>query len=474
VVVLFFPNEQNLLGLEKVVGDIRGEALGPRKKRIALHFVTSNVPDLDDEDRILETRIRRFQKSLGYENLAATIHHYDSLALLNQVAFTRDRPRSRLAREYRSLMREVARENPEDRNGVLEYLDDVMRRPSRVGSAGLKERLDRIRASHPNDGEILCGLAQLYEWQGLREEAEALVNQAIAAGYERPPALLRRAELRSSGGDQKGAVDDLSKVLQSETAGFFEVSRAVHLLRRTHPDGLAQVPESAALRSLRFEERAQVADQLRWSRGCLSVAERIFRELLTNRERSVAEYDKAKNELVLCLIGQARFCEAMQAVSSERPDPASLSIQTAFNYAMAEWGETGVPPRDLFRRVVELDAQGFSRDNPNYTQCLAIALWALGDMSAAQERLKRARHQIRTVPTSQFSAWRYLDVSPASFEKDLDDVESLIRGKAVLPVFMGSKAATEGPGRPLVKVRGRRPQSLRTRSEGPTRRSSES
>src|SRR3989441_7384531 len=64
VVLLFFPNEQNLRGLRKIVTDIRNESRVPRKKEIHLHFVTSNIPDLDDEDQILEARIERFRKDL--------------------------------------------------------------------------------------------------------------------------------------------------------------------------------------------------------------------------------------------------------------------------------------------------------------------------------------------------------------------------------------------------------------------------
>ena len=53
VVVLFFPNDQNLRGIESVVRDIRNEALPPRRKEITVHLVAANVPDLDDEERIL-------------------------------------------------------------------------------------------------------------------------------------------------------------------------------------------------------------------------------------------------------------------------------------------------------------------------------------------------------------------------------------------------------------------------------------
>lgn len=111
VVVLFFPNEQNLRGLTRVVRDIRAEAAEPRNKTIELHFVMSNVPDLDDEDSILSDRIKVFQEQLGFARESIVVHRYDSLSLLNQVVFTKDRPRSRLAQEYRELAQEIARHN---------------------------------------------------------------------------------------------------------------------------------------------------------------------------------------------------------------------------------------------------------------------------------------------------------------------------------------------------------------------------
>jgi len=65
VTILFFPNEQNLFGLKKVVSDIRNEAQGPREKSIQLHFVTSKVPHSEDEDKKLETGRRLFREDVG-------------------------------------------------------------------------------------------------------------------------------------------------------------------------------------------------------------------------------------------------------------------------------------------------------------------------------------------------------------------------------------------------------------------------
>jgi len=118
VVVLFFPNDQNLLGLEGVVSEIRAEAEKPRERRIDLLFVMSNIPDLDDEARILANTIRGFRERLGFDRLDLRIHRYDSLRLLNQGVFTKDRPHSRLAKEYRRLTSLISQRNPASQDGA--------------------------------------------------------------------------------------------------------------------------------------------------------------------------------------------------------------------------------------------------------------------------------------------------------------------------------------------------------------------
>src|SRR6185369_10551344 len=58
VAVFLFPNEQNRRGLETVVRQIRSESETTRKKRIKLHFVMSNVPELDDEEGFLAKNVK--------------------------------------------------------------------------------------------------------------------------------------------------------------------------------------------------------------------------------------------------------------------------------------------------------------------------------------------------------------------------------------------------------------------------------
>ena len=198
VVVFFFPNEQNLRGLSEVVGDIRSEADEPRNKTIELHFVMSNVPDLDDEDQILKKKIDAFQDRLGFRREPMVIHRYDSLSLLNQVVFAKDRPRSRLAKEYEEIVREISSRNWQDRDGALEYIRRSGRRWRRAGDDPATAReamLKEIEKAHADDGTVLFRLAELREDDRQPESAASLVQQAIDAGYDRPEAYLKRARI---------------------------------------------------------------------------------------------------------------------------------------------------------------------------------------------------------------------------------------------------------------------------------------
>jgi hypothetical protein len=165
----------------------------------------------------------------------------------------------------------------------------------------------------------------------------------------------------------------------------------------------------------------------------------------------MAQYEKAINELSVCLIGLRRFHDAMQVISTVRPDSLNLDIQKIFNYAMAEWAETGAIPRDLFKRVIDFDTRDAQTDKtpgstrtPNYTQCLALAHWAVGDIEQARERISRARQQIMARHSHTFSAWRYLTVTLEEFIHDLEAMLEMINGKKVVPVFMAKSAKTKG------------------------------
>ena len=226
--------------MTKVVRDIRSETSEARKKKIDLHFVMSNVPDLDDEDKILESKIDEFQNRLGFRREPMVVHRYDSLSLLNQMVFTKDRPKSRLAKEYREVVQEIVRSNLADRDGALDYIRRMSRRGRRrwredESPQKMEEQLLYIENEHSDDGEVLFNLGMIREETRHLEQAGLLFDRAIKAGYDEVEVYLHRAHVRAACNDADGASEDALRVLQSDRATPFVVGEVLRLVRLTIP-----------------------------------------------------------------------------------------------------------------------------------------------------------------------------------------------------------------------------------------------
>ena len=81
------------------------------------------MPDLDDENRILDRQMDDFRARLDFDTPSGVIRRYESLHLLEQSIFVIDHPHSRLARAYRKLVLTLLQDNPEDRDGAMLFLD---------------------------------------------------------------------------------------------------------------------------------------------------------------------------------------------------------------------------------------------------------------------------------------------------------------------------------------------------------------
>ena len=442
VVVLFFPNEQNLRGLTEVVADVRSEANEPRNKTIELHFVMSNVPDLDDEDRILESKINSFQEQLGFRREPMVVHRYDSLSLLNQVIFAKDRPRSRLAREYREIVREISARNWQDRDGALEYIRRASRRWQRNSddSATAREHmLEKIEIEHAEDGEVLFRLAKLREDDRQPESAVLLIQQAIDAGYAHPEAYLKRARIRADSGDQMGAMEDAWRVLDSEQVAPPMLREAIGRLVRTKLSAPKELAESNAVSTLEIDDKFWLARSLNHSHEYLPIAVALWEQILAGDHVSAERHEHARHFLGLSYMGMGRCSDAARMFRKQERDIDDMSIIDAFNYGMAMWGVNGAVECEAFQHVVNIDRTDNQRDKTiNYFQCMAVAYWATGDREAGLEYVGRAQASVRALRgRTEFSCWRYLQVSARSFEADLEEMRVLIRdGRAPLPRFM--------------------------------------
>ena len=447
VVILFFPNAQNLRGLKRVVRDIRAESRGPRNKAIDLHFVMSNVPDLDDEDEILEKSIASFKEDLAFRHDPIMIHRYDSLSLLNQVIFTKDRPKSRLSREYRAVMSEIIRLNPEDRYGALDYIETVVDVRGRMGlirrapgsghppSARMEDHLKKIEEHHSSDGEVLFRLGLSHATSGRFEEATALFSKAIDVGHREPEVYLRRAYTRREQEDRDGASADAIQVLQSENASAVQIRRALTLITS---DELKRISVSNAVTSLEPNQQIWIAWRLTRSKEELEIARNLLRPIASEKQLPQVIRERARHALAFVSIGLASFAEALDTIRSVERDVRSMEIHHAFNYGMALWGERGTVVREPFARVVELEqSRTKSRPGANYLQCMTVAHWAVGQLDAATRFAERAKKVMQSTRGMEPSCWRFRTVSTRTFLDDVDEILRVIEGvHDVVPLFM--------------------------------------
>ncbi len=441
VVCIFFPTDQNLHGLQKVVSRIRNEDKPPREKNIRLLFVNSNVPDLDDEDQILKNRLSRFKDQLEYDDLAATIHHYNNLALLNQTVFTLKRPRSRLAGEYRSLLKKIRRLNPEDREGALDFLDhlrqprqQLLPRRQERDRHDVEDSLRKLYETHKDDGEILVRLAEFRRRQGRLEETDVLLGHAIEAGKDSADIHLRRADIAQRLGDTERAVESIKFALSREDADFPEVSRAIRWLRDLKPELLDMAGTWTAVEALSDYEIAKLCGaSLSWDVATLKFAEQL---MSTRVKRSNGPSPELISALMLNLIGQGRSSSAIELVQTTQKGVSDLQQPVAFNLGMARWAVEGTPPRELFELVLQQDEEDLKRPRrANYSQCLSITHWVVGDTEYAQKELAVAKEQIMSQQLPEFSCWRYLVVEPNEFVDDLESISKLLSGANVTPAY---------------------------------------
>ena len=472
VAVLFFPNEQNLRGLTKVVNDIRSENREPPREPIELHFIMSNVPDLDDEDEILENEIQQFRSQLAMSQEPRIVHRYDSLSLLNQAVFTLDRPKSRLAREYCSVVDELVGRNLEDRDGALEYIERTDRawRSGRetYESPSTLKKLRRIQDAHSGDGEVLFKLGRLRERQPRyarsldRGDARAvaspdhrvkpaasLFDQAIESGYDAPEVYLERARLRSRDNDPLGAGEDALRALQADDVPLTLIWDALSLVRSDRSEDAASSPPVMALG---VDDRFSLATGLQGSPDEIAVSKSILEHILGDPTASEADRARARGQLArrFLAIGECREAAKLLRHADHGITDIDLAFEALFDFGMAAWGAGGTIMPAPFARFVEIYGDIFGSDPaleseqaPEYLLCMAVACSATGDTTAATRFAARARD---TVDDWEFSCWRYCEVPANEFKEDVREIQAWIDGDTTrVPRFMRGSSEARTP-----------------------------
>ncbi len=445
VVFFFFPNEQNLRGLKPVVSSIRRENKrrsdsNDDRQTIAMHFVMSNVPDLDDEQEILAGLQDDFKRELQYDALTCTIHRYDSLLLLKQSLFVAERPRSRLAKEYKELLDAITAKNLQDREVAIRLLESPVALSNiyPVRSNRCPEtKTDDILKYHSHDGRVVYLLAMNLKRRGRLEESQMLLARSIELDYRSPEALLAQAETRllADPKDPNQIWNGVWQAFQYDKLSYDELAKGIQIVRRTASERLEEIVDTPACRNLDAAECLEIADELLWSTSGAKGALMLLSRCEHDCERDASLRQSIRAEKCLALIALGRFRDAMQLFGTTRPVPGDLGVQDAFNYAMAEWAETHDIPRDMFDYIATRDTGRAFEEDANYLQCLAVAFWAVHKPEDAIRSITAAETRINERPTPQFSCWRYMNVSPPGFLEDCAGVRGLLSGDKVFPLF---------------------------------------
>lgn len=438
VCLLFFPNEQNLQGLRKVVSNVRSqnEVRRSLKEPIALHFAVSNVPDLDDEERIVGSTLDRFKTELGYDELSGQIHHYNSLSLLNQEIFSEKRPNSRLAREYKILTDAIIRDNISDRDVATKFMRQTVRDLRSVNAPAkakiLIEKAEKVLKFFPTDPAIVLDAALIYEGIGRTDDALNLLLEESGSSSAHYFAV--RARLHHRVGNKSDAIGDLRSMLDCEDAQLSSLLVALSLASQLDPTLFQHLANSAAMKSLSEADRIFVAIEIE---GGMNEIDAKCAILKTMKPGS-PEKELIDHQVLLASIGLGEFRRAVDMLVDTREGQvlAEQSISDAFNLGMARWGLEGTSDKYLFAKVVKLDADSPKREiDPNYLACIAISNAAIGNQDAAKELIGRSKAMMRLRPKREFSPWTFTKVSSREFLEHLDELEQQISTGALMPGF---------------------------------------
>jgi hypothetical protein len=210
---------------------------------------------------------------------------------------------------------------------------------------------------------------------------------------------------------------------------------SIDRLRETDPDWLRTVEASETIRKLKGNDLYRVVESISTNPAGASFAA----ELLERQSQHGEDESRLKMQLALALIGTGKFADARDLLGDREALLRSTSLPSVFNYACAEWGETGTAPVDLFSHALQT-AEHLSItvfEVPNLMQCLSMASYVCGKKSDAAQYLRRAERATDSMPPGlEISCWRFLNVTRAEFKSDLEEMQVGMKSGEFIPRYM--------------------------------------
>ena len=496
VVLMFPPNEQNLAGLENVCRDIRKEETEGLKKKIRLHFVAANVPDLDDEKRILRRQLDAFRKRLDFKYLSGEIKRYENLYLLDQSVFVLDRPHTRLARSYRRLVRTLLKDNLADREGALTFLRGYAKEPNTLpwlrlhgtswdsiqegeklpinhGSMGIliweknngqikvhdmrsggvsfrenTKRLHEIAGHFKYDAEILMQVAGCFILDEDFLNAAEMYDRALQAKPACAEALYRGAACKINLGQIDKAADYLVARLclpeeDGQSYGFSHL-KTIQRLRAIAPLRLIDVADR--LEEQDFKGLSPMVPQPAFASFLCDTEKGVNRaaSLLGKYLGRLEKGEKIPEFVVLSLLRARCWTKIIELHEAGRLE--DYGPHAVLDRALAHWGKDGEMPESLCRQAMEeleLRDPGLriSRSGLDHK---GLMLWRLGRIGEAIDCLEREEKKTVEYFADEdyliFSLWRLQEVSKSQFLDDCRLWRRLFQGEPLRPAFLGPPA----------------------------------
>ncbi len=469
VVALFFPDQQNLVGLKSVCRDICTETRRGRPKPITLQFVLSNIPRIDDEEnegqelaRLRDASVNKLRTSELGGIFTGTLHHQDGLVTVDRRPLVLERPNTRLAREYRDLVDGLIAHNVKDREGgllFLQQMEEAYSQQSAVGGEFEEEekRLDRFREENWDDPAFLVRLACCLMTGERYPDAERIVDRVLDdLQPTHAEALLQRFQCRARSKDKHGAGEALrayftlpnlnaEQILAAWRQTFYgaisfddalvqQAERILAALRDSYElapeqfDDLRRNPEVQAL----LEEKSpdglwrDVGDPPQLSQKLSAVDQlRLVVLLCPEKPPDLVEWwhltpEQRLRRKIRHLRKRIEELSARTPANDEERNWNAFHLANDwFALALAQWEATGDLPTEPCARGLGYHArvdddfkgnyrQGRLKEKPPYRQLLALALWGVGRIREAKDEIDLAEASVIADPADEQyeSPWR--------------------------------------------------------------------
>ena len=265
-----------------------------------------------------------------------------------------------------------------------------------------------------------------------------MYQRSIDLGHEDAEVYLDRAQALADLGEVEEASRSAFSALDFDGLSPRFIIRGLKFIEQ---EEFHRVADSNAVSSLNIEQRVRLISQIFFERNELrDLALQLLRPTMNITPSDIS--DKSLfNELGVIYMSLREFKRAKDWFSFEIKN-GRYDIPTTFNFAMADWGETGACSKSAFKDVIDLhesesrDAHGTNL--ANYLQCIALTYWATGATAKSLELVDRAKEVIKKFERT-FSCWRYRYVDDQDFLIDIQEMKNFARGDSEVgpSVFIG-------------------------------------